>query len=495
MVKKKVLLVYTNVRLRNQKPRPPVGLMYLAAALREKYEPVILDLRTSPDYLSVLKQVLPDTVLIGISTIIGQQLNFSLEAARFLKKLAPDIPIVFGGTFPSMAPHTVLKEPWVDYVSIGDGEDSLVALADALTQGLPVSEIPNLAYRESGNTVLSRKCTLRPLDTPVMPAWDLVRPEDYREVNVLSSKGCASGCSFCYNRTFNQAMLRLRSVENTWKEIEYLIRHHNVRHIAFVDDNFFGNRPHAVALMKQFLAADAQITWETTCRADDLSSFDDEMLQLIHDSGCVELFVGFESASEEVLRNANKRICVSQMEQCMHRARQYGFRLRALFVIGLAGESRKELLQTLKTVDYLRRHYSDCVKIPVFGIYTPYPTMPPDPAMVQDRYTEPQTMEEWSVYHHDRANHQWLSKSQRAYLENVIWVYRYFSKRSKFTKSGSLWDQFLYYDAFLRWKLKWFSAAPEWAFIRRKEQEKYIFALSDVKREYDAVLREELENR
>lgn len=495
MVRKKVLLVYTNVRLRNQKPRPPVGLMYLAAALREKYEPVILDLRTNPDYLSVLKQVLPDTVLIGISTIIGQQLNFSLEAAKFLKKLAPDIPIVFGGTFPSMAPHTVLKEPWVDYVSIGDGEDTLVFLADALTHGLPVSEIPNLAYRENGKTVLTRRCTLRPLDTPVMPAWDLVQPEDYREFNVLSSKGCSSGCSFCYNRNFNQATLRLRSVENTWKEIEYLVRCHNVRHIAFVDDNFFGDRPHAVALMKQFLAADTRITWETTCRADDLSSFDDEMLQLIRDSGCVELFVGFESASEDVLRNANKHICVSQMDTCMDRARKYGFRLRALFVIGLAGESRNELLQTLKTVDYLRRNYSDCVKIPVFGIYTPYPTMPPNHVLVKGRYTEPETMEEWSVYHHDRANHQWLTKSQRAYLENVIWVYRYFSKRSKFTKSGHLLDLILYYDACLRWKMKWFSAAPEWAYIRWQEHRKYITTLSNVKQEYDMVLRRELENR
>ena len=492
MVRKKILLVYTNVRLRNQKPRPPVGLMYLAAALREKYEPVILDLRTTPDYLSVLKQVLPSTLLIGISTIIGQQLNFSLEAAKFLKKLAPDIPIVFGGTFPSMAPHTVLKESCVDYVSISDGEDTLTALADALTQGLPVSDIPNLAYRENGKIVLTRKCTLRSLDTPVMPAWDLVRPEDYREINVLSSKGCSSGCSFCYNRVFNQSTLRLRSVENTWKEIEYLIRNHNIRHIAFVDDNFFGNIPHAVALMKQFVAAGTPVTWETTCRADDLSGFDDEMLQLIHDSGCVELFVGFESASEEVLKNTNKRISVSQMEQCMAKARQYHFQLRALFVIGLAGESKKELIQTLKTVDYLRKHYNECVKIPVFGIYTPYPTLPPDPALVNGRYTEPQTMEEWSVYHHDRANHQWLNKRQRAYLENVIWVYRYYSKRSKFTKNGRIIDHLLYYDACLRWKLKWFSAALEWEYIRLQEQKKYTSTLSDVKKDYETVLRKEL---
>lgn len=491
MAKKTVLLVYTNVRLRNQKPRPPVGLMYLAAALREKYEPVILDLRTEPDYMAVLKRVLPDTVFIGISTIIGQQLNFSLEAAKFLKALAPEIPIVFGGTFPSMAPHTVLKESCIDYVSIGDGEDTLVALADALTQGLPVSGIPNLAYRENGRIVFTRTCSMRSLDHPVIPAWDLVRPEDYREVNILSSKGCASGCSFCYNKVFNKATLRLRSVENTWQEIEYLIRHHHIRHIAFVDDNFFGNRPHAVALMRKFIAANTGITWETTCRADDLCSFDEEMLQMIHDAGCVELFVGFESASEEVLRNANKQICVSQMEQCMGLARKYGFCLRALFVIGLAGETRKELLQTLKTVDHLRRHYSDCVKIPVFGIYTPYPSLPPDPKVVKGQYTEPQTMAQWSVYHHDRANHQWLTPGQRAYLENVIWVYRYFSKRSKFTKSGRFTDQLLYYDACIRWKLRFFSAAPEWSFIRRQEQRKYLTALSDVQKEYDAILKQE----
>ena len=104
-------------------------------------------------------------------------------------------------------------------------------------------------------------------------------------------------------------------------------------------------------------------------------------------------------------------------------------------------------------------------------------------------------MEEWSTYHHDRANHQWLTAGQRAYLENVIWVYRYFSKRSKFTRAGKLSDQLLYYDACLRWKLKWFSCAPEWAYIRRKEQQKYVDTLSSVKQEYDAILKRERNSR
>lgn len=485
-MKHKVLLVYTNVRLRNQKPRPPVGLLYLAAALREKYETVILDMRTEPDFEMVLNRHLTDCIFVGISTIIGQQLVFSLEVSKLIKRLAPDMPVVFGGTFPSMAPEVVLREPTIDIVSIGDGEDTLCHLADALVAGTAIADIPNLAYKQNGEIVIHQGVNARKLDTPVVPAWDLVNVSDYREANVLTSKGCSAGCSFCYNRLFNQNCLRLRPAENVWKEISMLHNECGVTHIAFIDDNFFGNQAHAKEIMHLFCDSDYHMTWETTCRADDLAGFDSEMLSLIRDSGCKELFVGFESASDEVLRQNRKHITTNLFEICMQRAREYGFLIRALFVIGLVGETKKQLFQTLKTVDYLRRNYSDCVKIPVFGIYTPYPHMPPDLRQIAGAYTEPTTMEEWSNYHHDRANHQWLTQTERDYLENIIWIYRYYSKRSKFTQTKK--DKLLYYDAVIRWKLRFFSAAPEWRLVRKQEIQKYHDSLAEIRDRYQSVV-------
>lgn len=476
MEKNKVLLIYTNARLRNQKPRPPLSLLCLAAALKPTFEPLILDLRITPDYRETLQKTLSDCLFVGISTIIGQQLNFSLEAAKLVKRMAPDVPVVFGGVFPSMAPEIVLKEPCIDLVSIGDGEDTLVLLAKALQEGRSVSEIPGLAYRKNGKPVIHPVPCQRSLDTPVRPAWELVNISDYREVNVYTSKGCNCGCSFCYNRIFNHGHLRLRSVEHVWKEITYLHNQCGVQHISFVDDNFFADRSHAKAIMMAFRDSNWRMTWETTCRVDDLCDFDEEMLQLIHDSGCKELFVGFESASDHVLERVNKQVHAEQMWKCLDIARKWGITIRALFVIGFVGETRKELLQTLKTVDFLRKEYGDCVKIPVFGIYTPYPQMPPKLSNA-NAYKEPQTMQEWSEYHHDQANHQWLTRAERTRLETVIWVYRYFSKRDKFLQHGGMTNRLLYCSAWLRWKLKFFSFAPEWEKVRQRERQEYRVAL------------------
>lgn len=487
MDKKKVLLVYTNVRLRNQKPRPPLGLMYLAAALRPKYEPVLLDLRVESIDRIKFKQLLNESIYVGISTIIGQQLNFSLEIARLIKRLNPHIPVVFGGTFPTMAPEIVLKEECIDIISLGDGEDTHMELADVLSSGGDIQSVHNIAYRKNGKVYIQNECRQRSLDTPVMPAWDLVNINNYREVNVLTSKGCSTGCDFCYNKIFNHHRIRLRNSDNVWKEISYLHLKHHINHIAFVDDNFFEDREHARLIMEKFRDSGWNLTWETTCRADDLSSFSNDYLQLIHDAGCRELFVGFESASDRVLKSVHKKITNSQMVECMERARKYGFLVRALFVIGLPGENKNELMQTLKTVDFLRREYSDCVKIPVFGIYTPYPQLPPNPEAVDGKYREPKTMQEWSFYHHDKANHQWLSAAQRDYLENIIWTYRYYAKRSKYLhKTGSV-DRLLYYDAYLRWKLRLFSWAPEWKAVRNHEQAMYKEALQESHQEYEAI--------
>lgn len=490
MEKKTILLLYTNARIRNQKPRPPVGFLYLAAALREKYEPIILDLRVEKDYKRILKEHLAQCVFVGISTIIGQQLRFSLAAAQLIKGLAPDMPVVFGGTFPSMAPEVVLREKEIDFVSIGDGEDTLAALADCLSSGGDVSCIENLAYRCDGKVIVHKTRKLRRLDTPAVPAWDLVRPDDYRELNVLTSKGCSAGCTFCYNRVFNNSCLRLRPVDCVWQEITLLRERYGAKHIAFVDDNFFADRAHAIELMRRFRNSSWGLTWETTCRADDLISFDDEMMTLLRDSGCKELFVGFESASEAVLKRVNKHIKTGLPDTCIRKSSAYGIRIRALYVIGLVGESRKDLLRTLDEVDRLRKSYGKNVKIPVFGIYTPYPQLPPDLTTVGGTYREPQTMLEWSSYHHDRANHQWLSPAQRDYLENIIWIYRYVSKRSRFTGKGKAADRLLRIDAAFRWRLRFFRLAPEWRHVRQAEQRKYEDSVWQAVQEYQDVIRE-----
>lgn len=487
MQKKKVLLIYTNVRLRNQKPRPPLGLMYLAAALRPRYTPVLLDMRVESEYEKILKDTLEECVYVGISTIIGQQLNFSMEAAKLVRRLSPKTPIVFGGTFPTMAPEVILKESCVDIVSLGDGEDTLVELADVLNSDQDLSRVENIAYRGKDGICIQRGRCLRKLDSPVMPAWDLVDIQNYREVNVLTSKGCSVGCDFCYNKIFNQNQIRQRDVGHVWEEISFLHEQHGVHHIAFVDDNFFENKQHARKIMEKFRNSGWNMTWETTCRADDMAHFDDEYLQLIRDSGCKELFIGFESASDRVLKDVHKRIEQSQMLVCMERARKYGWIVRALFVVGLPGEKRKELMQTLDTVDFLREKYPDCVKVPVFGIYTPYPQLPPNLSKTGGTYVEPQTVEEWAEYHHDRANHQWLTLSQRAFLENVIWVYRYVSKRSKYVHENRLIDRLLYYDAFLRWKWRIFSCAPEWGYVRKQERHTYCKALDAIRKDYGNI--------
>ena len=145
------------------------------------------------------------------------------------------------------------------------------------------------------------------------------------------------------------------------------------------------------------------------------------------------------------------------------------------------------MLQTLDTIDFLRREYPDCVKVPVFGIYTPYPGLLPDLSGTDGTYMEPQRAEEWAEYHHDQANHQWLTSAQRTCLENVIWIYRYVSKRTKYVHERRLTDRLLYYDAVFRWRWRIFSCAPEWGFVRKRERWTYRRTLDEIREEYEKI--------
>ncbi|MEP2031654.1 MAG: radical SAM protein [Paracoccaceae bacterium] len=448
----------------------PLSLMYLANALRAEFEPVIIDTRLTDNLEAELRKHLDSAVFVGMSVMIGNQIRFSLAVASMVRRLAPTVPIVWGGTFPTMAARQTVADPRVDIVVRGDGEDVSRQLATALVNGHPLGDVPSIVFQDSDGTVVESKgqgIALPPLDGKLIPAWDMIDVSRYKDMELLASRGCGHSCSFCYVHKMHGSSWRGRSPEQVVDEIAHLITEYSAREIQFVDDNFFQKHKIVQRVAELIIERGLNIRWEATCRASDLSIFSDDFLRIIHQSGCREVFMGAETGSELQLERIKKRIDVSLTETACARAATFGIKVKTLWMIGLIGETEADRIATADLIDRLKRDFPNTAKISSYGIYTPYPGTPQTAEALDLGQVLPTHLDDWADYYHDNANQQYLTLSERRHLENMMWIQRYAHGRNRNKKGlAFLVDTALHYDARLRWKLRFFYGGFEWRLAR-----------------------------
>jgi len=135
----------------------------------------------------VLKEKNPDVV--GISSLFTPYYREALGVARLAKEHTGAL-VVMGGSHVSADPHSVLREPAVDFVVTGEGERPLVSLLRALSAGTPCSRWFNSVEKNDS------------IDEIPIPDLSSLRPESYRlrgrpMVFLVTSRSCPHRCSFC----------------------------------------------------------------------------------------------------------------------------------------------------------------------------------------------------------------------------------------------------------------------------------------------------------
>src|SRR5690349_18956397 len=102
---------------------PPLGLLSLAASLRQAgFEPRIIDGAVTPDFLGAIERELPGCMAFGVSLLTGPMIHGAIAASQLVRRLCPDMPIIFGGWHPSLMPAQTLRESYVDVVVLQQGE-------------------------------------------------------------------------------------------------------------------------------------------------------------------------------------------------------------------------------------------------------------------------------------------------------------------------------------------------------------------------------------
>lgn len=328
---------------------PPMGVWFIAATLAEAGHDVhVLNWRDQGrDPLAceaALRELAPD--LVGF-TVLQANRHAALDLARRAKAVLPGVRTVLGGVAATFLWKFFLEHyPAVDFVIRGEGEASMLALAERLESGQGnYADLPNLAWRDNG-TARANPCAepLADLDRLPNPA------RRYTYSHLALTRGCPGKCAFCGSPRFWGPRVRFHSPEYFVDQME-LLHARGVDHFYVSDDTFTLDRPRARRVCELILERGLKITWNAISRVD-LADY--ETLKLMRRAGCIQVSFGVESASEAVRAFLGKRITLAQARDAFAAAHRAGLLARAYFIYGNPGDSAATIQENIALIRKLK---------------------------------------------------------------------------------------------------------------------------------------------
>ena len=343
---------------------PPIGLGYLATALRKNHEVEILDgikeRLNLEKFEEILKEGHYDVVGIDIFTF---QIKQAKEHINLIRKIIPDAKIILGGPHPSCSSENIFEFfPNINWAFRGEAEVGLVKLLDLVVrnqlQREKLATVPGLIWRDGGQTIINQQFFVENLDELGMPSWDLLKPEtyplaphgaffkNYPIAPLIISRGCPYSCTFCAGHLVSGKKIRFRSAANVIEEVKLLYHKYGIREIHIEDDNFTLNHELVREFCRLLKENHLNISW--TCpNGVRLDSLTEELLLTMKDAGLYSLSVGVESGSDRILSLMKKNLTREQMRQKIALIKKCGLEVSGFFIIGYPGETKKDIMDTI----------------------------------------------------------------------------------------------------------------------------------------------------
>jgi radical SAM superfamily enzyme YgiQ (UPF0313 family) len=395
----KVLLIRPS-NVYNYNNYPPLNLILLASALREAgFSPEIVNAAFEPDMRALLEERLPDTLLVAV-TLLTPEVPDALRIMHYVRELS-HVPVVVGGWHCTLFPEQMAESPLVDFVIPGEGDAHIVSLARSLREGKrPEGKLLSREFLDL-NTLPAPEYSLEPqierfVSSYLTDTLSRYVKQPIRWLPYESSRGCPSECTFCINVVTGNTRYRKKSAEKVINEVESMVRNHRLTHVKFIDDNFFVDIKRVRDICRGLIDRVPGITWDAECRCDYFNDrlLNDETLSLAKTAGLVQLTLGIESGSAHTLQLMKKHITPEQAEHAVRKCNEHGIIARSSFMLEVPGETRDDILSTIRFVNRMRKYPFFSAGV---GTFRPYPKCELTAGLIQDGFLkEPQRLEEWA---------------------------------------------------------------------------------------------------
>lgn len=337
----------------------PIGICYVAASLvNSGFDVEIIDVIGENLSKNGFKKRLANchADCFGIGGLI-MAFNNVVEIAQMIRKNYPTSFIFAGNTVGSTIPEILLRNSTINTIVIGEGESTTVNLVKAVENGGKCEDVKGIVFKNGDIIETPPQPAIENLDDLHYPAWNLIPMNNYfknigRKVYPISSvRGCPYNCIFCC-KTFIGYRVRSRSPESIIKELIEVKKRYDINSFAFFDDLFLYNKKRAIKFCD--LKAESPLKgmeWTASARVD---SIDEKIVIALKKAHCVELGIGFESGSQQVLDFYKKGITVEQCQNAVDLCREHGIDMSgASFMIGAPNEIRETVKES---VDFCKKN-------------------------------------------------------------------------------------------------------------------------------------------
>ena len=432
------MILFVNPRAtRPRNRRFPLSVMAVGAALPEGTDWEIVDgNRPSVDALADISAHVearrggPDPVrAIAFSVMPGPQLTAAVPLAKAVKARFPDIPMIWGGNFPSLYPQPVISAPYIDWAVRGQGEHAFAELLEVMDGTRDPKSVAGLMYRDADgqNRINLERPWVGPGELPD-PPYHKIPIDDYllptwlgRRTGVYQqSIGCPFGCKFCGVISVFGSREKQQAPERTARHLSWLVKNHGMDAVHFYDNNFFLKEEHAVEIAERLTPLG--IRWWCEARIDLMLRLSDDTWRKLRKSGLSMVFYGAESGSDEVLKAMNKTLTIDQTLEIAAKTREHGIVPEFSFVMGGPEDPAKEIDTTLGFIRRLKSINPSMELITYF--YTPTPQRRGTYGNVDALAGTPDTLEEWCEPEwvkwmtHEDPHVPWMNGKLREKVEN-----------------------------------------------------------------------------
>lgn len=377
----------------------PLGLLYIASILEKKGKDVqIFDSITynkklevkeadnemqhiGASWTRIKKEIIdrkPD--IVGISNHFSSQIENTLRTAKIAKEINKKIKVVVGGPHASSSPEDFIKENFIDFVIMAEGEFSFNMLIDELEKEklgkkTRFEKINNLVYKKNKKIKVNHLKAIESLDGLPLPAYHLINMKNYfeiikgglgritldttndRRISMITSRGCPFNCIFCSIHCHMGRVWRAHSAEYVSEHIKYVVKNYGADHISFEDDNLILETKRFEKILDGIKQNKIKISWDTPngIRADRL---DYNLLKKMKETGCSSLKIGIESGDQDIVNKlVGKALDLKKVVKAGYLCKKVGIPLTGFFIIGLPGETKKNIVRTIDFALMLKRKY------------------------------------------------------------------------------------------------------------------------------------------
>ncbi len=342
----------------------PVGLAYISAVLKASGRHVST-LNLNHYHENQVAGLIRDVIrnehidVVGTGGLSPHYHNVR-EVIRCVRGAGRDLPLILGGGILTSEPELMLEALGADIGVIGEGENTMLELAQALETGSDLAAVDGIINRGPDGKLARTKPRKAIMDLDALPHPDYEgfeaaaylarqRTGDNVYVNaldrprllpVISSRSCPFNCTFCFHPLGNK--YRKRSMDSFFAEVDSLVARHDINMLAVLDELFSFHADHLeefCARMKPY-----GLKWIAQLRVDHV---DKKALAMLKDAGLFYISYGLESASDTVLRSMKKHISVPQIEKALAATDELGIGIQGNFIFGDPAETLETARETI----------------------------------------------------------------------------------------------------------------------------------------------------